>query len=557
MPALLERAYDWERNHPAQIFLTQPHHHGELRQWTWSVALNESRRIAAHLNCYPPGAHIAILSKNSAWWILADLAIWISGRVSVPIYPSLRAAHIRDLLQHSEARACFLGPTEEHDIAAQCALPDLDFIALPNAAGSAAIEWDHLLESNLPIPGNPIPDPESLATIIYTSGTTGAPKGVMHCHAALAADAEAITRLLAIESEQRLLSYLPLAHIVERVGVEACAILCGWHIFFGEGLDTFLADLHRARPTLFLSVPRLLLKFQQGVFARIPPQKLDRLLRIPGISRVLKHRILHRLGLDTVHHAASGAAPLPPEMLLWFRKLGLDLMEGYGMTETMVTHLPPPDGERPGYVGAPLQGVETRVSAQNELLIRGPSNMLGYFRDPALTAQAFTPDGFFKTGDIVETAPDGQIKIIGRIKEQFKTSKGKYVAPAPIESLLMQHPDVESCCLMGSGQPSPFAVVVISAAARARCADPVARRALEAGLLARVAAINAGLEAFERIEQIVIADGPWTIANGFLTPTLKIRRAAVEAEYQKKLESWTSQALPILWETPPTEALAA
>jgi long-chain acyl-CoA synthetase len=218
----------------------------------------------------------------------------------------------------------------------------------------------------------------------------------------------------------------------------------------------------------------------------------------------------------------------------------------------MITHLPHIASVRPGYVGAALPGVETRVSDQGELLVRSPMNMLGYYKDQQLTQGAFTEDGFFRTGDVVTIDPDGQVKIIGRIKEQFKTSKGKYVAPAPIEGRLMEHPAVEACCLMGSGQPSPFAIIVLSAADRERCIDPEVRKSMEESLRARMEAINAELDPFERLTLIVIADGPWTIGNGLLTPTLKIRRGVLEDRYVQMIDEWRAQNLPVTWESVPS-----
>jgi long-chain acyl-CoA synthetase len=429
--------------------------------------------------------------------------------------------------------------------------PGLTRIAFPNARDGAEIGWEGLVAANRPMAGLPARRADDLATIIYTSGTTGAPKGVMHRFGSFAFDARILTNALNLTSGQRVLSYLPLAHIVERAGVEANALLRGWHLFFTEGIETFLEDLQRARPTLFLSVPRLLLKFQHGVFAKIPKHKLERLLRIPGINLYVKRRILRQLGLNTVHHAACGAAPLPTEILLWYRKLGLPLMEGYGMTETMITYLPRPGVVRPGYVGAALEGVETRVSAQNELLMRSPMNMMGYFREPQMTADAFTGDGFFRTGDLVSIDFDGQMKVTGRIKEQFKTSKGKYVSPAPIEGKLMEHPAIEACCLMGSGQPNPFAVVILSDAARKNCAGPEERAAMMESLRARMEAVNADLEPFERLSMMVVTDGPWTVANGLLTPTLKIRRGSLEDQYQQKIDEWRAQNLLVVWESIP------
>jgi long-chain acyl-CoA synthetase len=397
------------------------------------------------------------------------------------------------------------------------------------------------------VAGTPVRAADELATIIYTSGTTGAPKGVMHRFGAFALDARVLTGMLGLTGPQRVLSYLPLAHILERAGSEATSFLLGSHLFFTEGIESFLQDLERARPTIFLAVPRLLLKFQQGVFARLPSEKLDRLLRIPVVQRYVRRRVLRQLGLGCVTLAACGGAPLPADVLLWYRRLGLQLAEGYGMTETMITHLPRPDAIRPGYVGAAIEGVETRVTAEGELLIRSPMNMLGYYRAPELTAAAFTEDGFFRTGDRVQVDPDGQMKIVGRLKEQFKTSKGKYVAPAPIESKLLEHPAVEACCLMGAGRPSPFAVVVLAESARDRAA-------VERSLAERMAAINAELDPFERIGRIVVAEGPWTVANGLLTPTLKLRRAAVEERYRRLIDDWESQPGPVVWESQPAAA---
>ena len=223
-------------------------------------------------------------------------------------------------------------------------------------------------------------------------------------------------------------------------------------------------------------MPRLLLKFQQGVFAKIPEHKLERLLRIPILNRSVKKRILRKLGLDTVVNAACGAAPLPPEILLWYRKLGLNLAEGYGMTETLITHLPAPGSVRPGYVGCAIPGVEAKLSDERRTADPQPHEHAGLLQGPGGHAACFTADGFFRTGDLARIDPDGQLKIIGRLKEQFKTSKGKYVVPAPIESRLLAHPVVDACCLMGAGMPSPFAVVLLAEEARKRSADPAARR---------------------------------------------------------------------------------
>lgn len=552
----LERVYRWERERPDRIFLTQPFGGGQVREWTWAQAVGEARRVATYLKAqdWEPGSRIAILSKNCAWWILSDLAIWMAGHVSVPIYPSLRAQSIRQILEHSGARACFVGATDDPEAGHN---PELTWIAFPNARNGVGVGWQSLVDANIPIAGSPTRAADELATIIYTSGTTGAPKGVMHRFGSFAYDAQILTNHLHLESEHRVLSYLPLAHIVERAAVEGLGCILGWRLFFTEGLETFLQDVARARPTVIAFVPRLLVKMQQGVYAKIPKKKLTTLLRIPVLNRMVKRRVLEGLGLQHVQFAACGAAPLPVEVFSWYRNLGLPLIEGYGMTETMITHLPHPGSIRAGWVGVPLDGVETALGPNNELLVRSPMNMMGYYREPQLTADAFTPDGFFKTGDVVTVGPDEQIRIVSRVKEQFKTSKGKYVVPAPIEARLMEHPAVEACCLMGSGQPSPFAVVTLSDSARQACRDAGERRRMAESLTAMMEAINTALEPFERLSMIVVVEGPWTVANGLITPTLKVRRGFLEDRYQRRVEEWRAQNAPVVWESNPADGASS
>lgn len=549
----LQRIYRWERERAGQIFLTQPCGTGRIRDWTWARATGESRRMAAYLKAqnWEPGSKVAILSRNCAWWLMADMAIWMAGHVSVPIYPSLKAQTVRQIVEHSEARACFVGATEESETPAEGIPPSVMRIRFPTAVESDSPSWEDIVRFQAPMEENPVRPGDDLATIIYTSGTTGVPKGVMHNFSAFTFLARTLSKMYGFTSELRMLSYLPMAHIVERGAVEGPAFYLGSRLFFTEGLQTFFDDLRRARPTVFLSVPRLLLKFQQGVFAKIPKPKLDRLLQIPAVNIYVKRRILRQLGLNTVQRAACGAAPLPTEIMLWYRNLGLDLAEGYGMTETMITHLPQPGTVRPGYVGAAVEGVESRVGENNELLVKSPMNMIGYYKDQQATRASFTEDGFFRTGDMVNVDTDGQVKIVGRVKEQFKTSKGKYVAPAPIESKLITHPDVEACCLMGTGHPSPFAVVVLSEAARQRCAEATSRIEMEQSLQSQLEEVNAGLDPHERVALLVIVEGPWTVGNGLMTPTLKLRRGALEHLYQPYLNAWIAERKPVVWENAP------
>ena len=426
----LGRAYFWERTRGRQIFLTQPIA-GAVRNWRWTDAMNEARRMAAYVEAqhWPAGSRIVILSKNCAWWIMAELAIWMSGHVTVPIYASLPVEAALRLMEHCSPVACFLGPVDTAALVCE-AIPDgVTCIRFPTAAPSSALEWERIVVENEPIQTNPIRLADDLATVIYTSGTMGPPRGAMHRFAAFPYFAKAVTQVTGSGRMQRVISYLPLAHIAERALTETAAIYNGWRIFFVEDASTFVRDLKRARPTVFFSVPRLYLKFQSGILARITQQKLGRLLRIPLIRYFVRRRILRQLGLQAVRFAASGSAPISEELLLWFRRLGLPLVEGYGTTETGITAYgakwpkPAGMGRRSG------TRVETKLDNNQEVLVKSPMNMLGYFSDPSATEDVRTADGFIRTGDLGEL-DGGWLKLRGRLKEQFKTSKGKYVLPS-------------------------------------------------------------------------------------------------------------------------------
>jgi long-subunit acyl-CoA synthetase (AMP-forming) len=319
-------------------------------------------------------------------------------------------------------------------------------------------------------------------------------------------------------------------------------------VFFAESLDTFLQDLQRARPTIFISVPRLWLKFQHGVFAKMPAKKLNLLLSIPILSGVVARKILVGLGLDKVELAGSGSAPLPPELIRWYRRLGLNLIEGYAMTEDFAySHTQTAQFNEPGYVGTPYAGVQVRISEEGEVLIKSPGQMLGYYKRPDLDQQSFTSDGFFKTGDLGSRLPDGQLKITGRLKEQFKTSKGKYVAPAPIENRLNANPLIELSMVSGSGFEKAYGLVVLAEEWRPKLSQAAVRSQIEHQLAELLAHVNAHSADYEQLKMLVVSTEPWTIENGCLTPTMKIKRSRIEFNVQHQLDSWYSTSQTIIW----------
>jgi long-subunit acyl-CoA synthetase (AMP-forming) len=547
---ILDYVYDHEAAHPDRVWLTQPLGGGAARDYTWAQCLDEARRMAAHLQSLglSRGDRVAILSKNCAHFFLAELAIWIGGFTTVAIFPTEGADTVRFVLEHSDAKALFVGKLDTWSKQEPGVPEALPRIAFPLAPKTSFPQWDDLIAKAEPLKGRPARAGDELAMLIYTSGSTGQPKGVMHSFEGVTRASEGIVKNIALHDGERVLSYLPLAHVFERAYIECGSFIAGGHVFFAESLDTFVQDLQRARPTLFLSVPRLWVKFQQGVFAKLPPKRLDLLLRIPIVKGIIAKKVLTGLGLDQVRLAGSGSAPIPAEVIAWYRRLGLNLMEGYAMSEDFAfSHLSTAEKNAPGYVGAPYPGVEVRISEDGEVLIKSPGKMAGYFKRPDLDAESFTADGFFRTGDKGERRADGLLKLTGRVKELFKTAKGKYVAPAPIENRINEHPMVEMSCVSGVGQPAAYALVVLAEDLRGKTSDPEVRARVESELGALLGRVNAAIPDYERLQMFVISDLPWSIESGTLTPTLKIKRSAVEGAVKDRVDGWYNTKGPVLW----------
>ena len=546
----LQGLYRWERQRAAELYLTQPLGGGALRQFTWSQAVDEARRIAAHLRSFgwEPGTRVAILSKNCAWWLLADYAIWIAGYVSVPVYPSLTAASVRQILQHSGARACFVGKLDDWE-AMRPGIPDEVWkIALPLAPANGFAKWDELVAETPPLRGEPVRPADDLASIIYTSGTTGMPKGVMHSFGTIAVSIKTIGEAFGYSAQDRVISYLPLAHVAERVLVEAMSLRYGAQIHFSETLETFPADMQRARPTVFGAVPRIWTKLQQGVLAKMPPAVLESLLRDPQKGPQVRRQILQLLGLDAARLSATGAAPLPPDTVRWFRDLGLNMLEVYGMTENFaLSHCSRLGDADTGHVGLPWPGVQSKFSDNGEILVKTPAAMLGYYNEPEKTREALSEDGWLRTGDVGELDAQGRLRITGRAKEQFKTSKGKYVAPAPIENRLGTHPKVEACCVAGVAYPQPFAVLMLSQAETERCREAQARAELTRSLQAHLEQVNAQLDPHEQMDFVVVVPEQWTVDNGFITPTFKVKRQTIEQHYGPHFDHWARSGQAVIW----------
>ena len=556
----LQRLYHWERSAPDHVVLTQPmgrEHGGEVREFTWAQLTDQARRIAAWLQNQglQPGDRVALMSKNTAWWLMADFGIWMAGGVSVPLYPTLAAGSITQILEHSESRWLFIGKLDGWAGMRDGVPAGLPCIRMPLAPAMAempegTIDWPDILTTSAPLTGEPVRDGDEMCTIMYTSGTTGMPKGVMHSFGTFAWSIEAgLKRLEGFDDSGRILSYLPLAHVAERNLVEHGLLFTGMKVFFAESLDTFTQDLQRARPTAFFSVPRLWVKFQQGVSAKMPPAKLAKLLKIPIVRGIVRKKVLGALGLDQCKLAAGGAAPMPPALLNWYASLGLPIVEVYGMTENCgVSHATLPGVQRPGTVGQPYEGVHSRIDPANgEVQVKSDGTMLGYYKEPELTRDSFTDDGWLHTGDKGALDSEGNLRITGRVKDLFKTSKGKYVAPAPIEDKLVMHNAVEACCVSGANLGQPVALLMLNLDAMAKAASLEGRQALGESLAQHLGKVNAQLDPHEQLDCMVVVIEPWTVENGFVTPTFKVKRNRVEEVFAEHYESWVTSREAVLW----------
>lgn len=551
---LLDCLDHWASVQPNKVYFTQPFSAEKTVDYTWAQVADQVNRMAAYLQSLnlPEKTHIGILGKNSAHWIMADLAIWRAGHVSIPLYPTLNAETAEYVLQNSDSKMIFIGKMDELWRVVEKGIPtDMPTVTLPLAPQLAhAKKWDDIVAATAPTQ-NPVKrSKDEMATMLYTSGSTGKPKGVMISFNAMISALRGTSQVMTFSSTDRMISYLPLAHAAERAILETGSLFYGFQVYFSFGLDSFIQDLQRARPTLFFSVPRLWTKFYNGICGKIPLGVQHLIFRIPILSGLFKKFLLKKLGLSEVRLALSGSAPLAPALMSWYRNLGLDLLEGYAMSENFAySHCSLPGKVRVGYVGNTYPGVECKISEVGEVLVKSPCNMMGYYKNPELTAESYTEDGFLKTGDMGEIDEQGRLKITGRVKDLFKTSKGKYIAPVPIENRLNGHELIEAVCVTGPSFSQPFALVMLPLEEHKQVEqNPNEAARVETEMTELLNHVNGQLEAHEKLSCIVVVKDLWSMENGFLTPTMKIKRNVIEANYLPKAEGWVALKKPVVIE---------
>lgn len=543
-PNIVEKFCEYERSRAGQLFLAEPVK-SVYQQFTWAEAGQQIRCMATALKELGFGKDdkIAILSKNCAHWMMADLAISMAGCISVPLYPNITPDTLRDIIIHSESKAIFIGKLDQPDVTRQGVPDQLLQITFPFYPNHGCINWNDLVAQHEPLEGIPQLDPQSLACIVYTSGTTGQSKGVMHTHHAMAFAVKTFLENFPTIQKEIFFSYLPLCHVAERMLVECGTIFTGSTVYFVESLDTFAINLAYTRPTVFLAVPRIWEKMQEGILKKMPQGKLDRLLKIPVIASIIKKLIRKKLGLSRAAYIFTGASPINPALLHWYAKLGIIIQEAYGMTENLaLSHVNKKETARFGTVGQPYAKVDVRLGQDNEVQVKSDASMLGYYKEPELSATCFE-EGYLKTGDEGSIDAEGYLTITGRIKDQFKTGKGKYITPAPMENSLSAHPYLGQVCIVGSGMPA--AMVLCTLTEQAKLLNVSALRNELKELLEQV---NHQLEHHEQLARLIVCKEEWTIQNGLLTPTLKIKRKNIDVQYGEAYYAWYQSEELVLFE---------
>ncbi|KGE04589.1 AMP-binding protein [Pseudohaliea rubra] len=522
------------RKKPDATYLRQPVNQ-VWREYSWRQVGDQARRIAAALQAMQlsPGDRVSILSRNCAHWLIADIGIMMGGFSSAPVFTTMSPDDVRYCLDHSGVRAMFVGQADNWKLVRKDLPPGVKIISLPDAdVPDAHHNWDSLLKEHEPLAGNPDRAPDDEITTIFTSGSTGKPKGVVYSFDGARHIVRNIGQTFRLHEDDKFISYLPLAHGFERGAVGFMSLATGSSIGFNENQDTFGADMLEVRPTFFQCVPRLWSKFQESVLKSVGGQEsLNSLLLEAKSAEATRKRIRQSLGLDRARVLLTGSAPTPLPLHVWFETLAMPLCEIYGQTEVLSGTCNLPWDRKPGTQGKPMVNTEVRIAEDGEILIKARAAMERYLHEPEKTVETVV-DGWVHTGDKGELDGDGFLKLTGRVKEIFKTTKGKYVAPLPIESRFSANPNLEQLCLIGSGLSQTVLLVQLSAQGKAAEAE-----GLDLELAALTTETNRTLEKHARIAALIISKEDWCPENGLVTHTLKIKRAALEGRYRAMAEA--------------------
>ena len=541
----VENFIKWETNKGNETFLIQPIN-GKNHEFSWERVGIEARKICSYIKSFnfPKNSKIAILSKNCAHWIITDLAIMMSGNISVPIYANVNGKTAKYILEHSESKMLFIGKLEESDWdQIENHIPKeivkIDFGQYDLKCDFK--KWDEIISKHDPIDKIDNINLDDIITIIYTSGTTGIPKGVVLNYKAAATATKNLHLLFPLNENDRFISYLPLSHIAERALVEHGGILSGGKIFFVESLDTFVNNLKDCKPTIFFGVPRIYTKFMTKILSIFPQSAINFIMGTPLLNNIFSFVIRKSLGLNKSRICITGAASIPISTLKWFDRFKIKIYEAYGMSENSAcSHGNYPGNIKFGSVGKAMPDTDIKITDKGEIIMKNDCIMQGYYKEEELTNQTIKK-GYLHTGDKGTIDDDGYLTITGRIKDIFKTAKGKYVAPNPIEMKLSKNNLIEQVCVVGESLSQPIALVVMNETKK--IADEI-----KSNFEALIDSINNTLEKHEKIKKIVILKDSWSIENNILTPTMKIKRNVIEEKYKDFYETWYNSKNEIIFQ---------
>lgn len=556
---------------------------GELwSSWTWAETAQEVARWQQALAAegLAPGERVALLLRNCPQWVWFEQAALGLGLVVVPLYLEDRPDNTAYILQDAGVRVLLV--QEERYGRLHAALEAVDGLQRIVVAGEgdgsglgprarALDDWLPAADAYALAPRAGRPD--DLATIVYTSGTTGRPKGVMLSHRNILSNTEAALSLERFHPDDLFLSFLPLSHMLERMAGYYLPMMAGCAVAYARSVQQLAEDLQTQRPTILIAVPRVFERVYgriQGGLAQRPPlaRALFRatlavgwrrflwrqgragwswpVLFWPVLQRLVAHKVAERLG-GRLRLAVSGGAALSPTVARFFLSLGLDLVQGYGLTEASpVVSVNLPGDNEPSSVGRPLPGIEVRLGSDEELLVRGPNVMQGYWNHPEATRATIDADGWLRTGDQVQI-DDGRIHITGRLKDILVLSNGEKVPPSEMEGAIMLDPLFEHAMLLGEGEAHLAALVVLNneqwpALAQQLGLDPAAADslkspALQRALQQRIAHLLRDFPGYAKVRRVAATLEPWSIDNGLLTPTMKLRRREVQARYRAQIDA--------------------
>lgn len=542
----------------------------ECITWEATAALAGRWQAALRREGLRPGDRVAVMLRNCLEWAVFDQAALGLGLVTVPLFVNDRPDNFAYIIEQTAARFLLIEGVAQWEVieSVQARLDSLiRIVSLDSVGGSAGDRRLVELAAWLPAAAAPYDagsaSADDLATIVFTSGTTGQPKGVMLTHANILSNAFAGLSRVAVYPDDLFLSFLPLSHTLERTAGYYLAIMAGARVAHVRSLEKLADDLPVVRPTVVISVPRVFERIHKRIMAKLATapawkQRLfaltvavgwqrflhqqgrgswsPRFLLWPLLQRLIADKVLHALG-GRLRLAISGGAPLNPEVARPFIALGLPILQGYGLTETSpVVAVNSEADNDPATVGPPLPGVAVKIAGSGELLIKGACVMAGYWQNPVATAAVIDRDGWLHSGDLATMTPSGHIAITGRLKEIIVLSNGEKIPPADIELAIATDPLFEQVLVVGEGRPYLAALVVLNATEWEQLGGrALAAAAAEALLLDRIAARMTGFPGYARIRRVQVTTTPWEVANGLLTPTLKLRRPQLFSYYAAEI----------------------